>query len=134
MVWSSFISSFNETSDNLAINWQYSANFIRINLCLLGILTTVWMLKRIRKYPIMSSRQLEEKLENEQHTKLAEVLGITSDELSQTEYEIDSNESKDGVIHDYFVVFDESSSKEVLNKIKGIDDKRTVSLGANGLE
>ena len=82
----------------------------------------------------MSSRQFEEKLENEQHNKLAEVLGITSDELSQTEYEIDSNESKDGVIYDYFVVFDESSSKEVLNKIKGIDDNRTVSLGANGLE
>lgn len=82
----------------------------------------------------MSSRQLEEKLENEQHNKLAKVLEITPDELSQTEYEIDSNKSKDGVIYDYFVVFDEKSSKEVLNKIKGIDDNRTVSLGANGLE
>ena len=82
----------------------------------------------------MSSRQLEEKLEAEQHNKLAKVLRITPDELSQTEYNIDHNESKDGVIYDYYVVFGESSSKKVLNKIDGLNEYRTVSLGANGLE
>ena len=82
----------------------------------------------------MSSRQLEERSEAEQHNRLAEILGITSDELSQTEYEIHTNESKDEMIYNYFVTFDESSSTTVLNKIEGLDDNRTINLGPNGLD
>lgn len=82
----------------------------------------------------MSSRQLEEKLEAEQHNRLAEILGITPDELSQTEYEIHTNESKDEMIYNHFVTFDESSSTTVLNKIEGLDNNRTISLGPNGLD
>jgi len=82
----------------------------------------------------MSSRQLEQKYEEEQHQKISEVLGITLDELSQTDFEISTNESDEGLVYNLLVVFADSSSDEVLAKIEGLDENRTVRLDANTLE
>ncbi len=82
----------------------------------------------------MSNRQLEQKYENEQHQKISEVLGITLDELSQTDFEISTNESDEGLVYNLLVVFADSSSDEVLAKIEGLDENRTVRLDANALD
>ncbi len=61
--------------------------------------------------------------------KLAEILGITYSELQQTVFRRDTNESKDGLVYHELIVFDpDKSSKDVLNKISGIDENYTVWL------
>lgn len=55
----------------------------------------------------MSNRQLEEMQEKLANQKLASVLGISYDELRELEWDIDTNESDDGLIYKYIVTFSE---------------------------
>jgi hypothetical protein len=76
----------------------------------------------------MSSRQLEERQEEDMNRKLASALGISYSELIQLDWEVDTNESNDGLIYEYLVIFSENSSKTILKKIEDIDDSNTVRL------
>ena len=76
----------------------------------------------------MSNRQLEEKQGEMADRHLASELGITYEELSELEWDIDTNESKDGLVYGYIVTFTDSSPKKILDKIKGLEDGRVVRL------
>ncbi len=69
----------------------------------------------------MSNRQYEEMIEEQGDRNLASSLGITYDELCELQWDIDTNESNDGLIYEYIITFDEDSPNEILEKIIGID-------------
>ncbi|HZK88244.1 MAG TPA: hypothetical protein VFC27_03735, partial [Anaerovoracaceae bacterium] len=60
--------------------------------------------------------------------KLAKILGITYEQLMQLDYEIDTNESSDGLIYNYIVEFGDNDPKEILDKIIGLEDRKRVWL------
>ncbi|WP_293887848.1 MULTISPECIES: hypothetical protein [unclassified Sphingobacterium] len=72
----------------------------------------------------MSSRQLEELQEEKRDRAIAEELGITYEELGETNFEIDPDNSEDGVVYGYYIVFKDGSSQEVLDKIDGLENNR----------
>jgi hypothetical protein len=82
----------------------------------------------------MSSRQLDEILEEKSDRHLAEVLGITYEDLSQLDYDFYPDESRGGLINGQIIIFSDSSPKKILRKIKGIDDNNTVYLGLDEFE
>jgi hypothetical protein len=45
------------------------------------------------------------------------ILGISYDELCQLEWDVDTNESSDGLIYDYIYTFRDDSNLEILKKI-----------------
>lgn len=54
---------------------------------------------------------------------LADLLGITYDELTELDYEIETDQSKDGLIYNYRVEFDiDNSPKHILSKIRNLED------------
>jgi hypothetical protein len=75
-------------------------------------------------------KELEiEMQEQESDRHLADLLGITFDELTELEYEIETDESKDGLVYNYRVEFDiDSSPKNILQKIKNLEDGCRVYL------
>ncbi|WP_025144521.1 hypothetical protein [Pedobacter jeongneungensis] len=72
----------------------------------------------------MSSRQLDELNEEKRDRSIAEELGISYDELGETNFEIETDNSEDGFIYGYYVVFKDGSSQEVLDKIDGLEGNR----------
>jgi hypothetical protein len=82
----------------------------------------------------MSNRQLEEMQEKLANQKLASELGISYDELLELEWDIDTNESNDGLIYEYIVTFSEESPKKILNKIEGIEEGYIVRLPPSSFE
>jgi len=75
-----------------------------------------------------SKEPLYELYQQKEDKKLAELLGITYDELKQTEWHIETHESNDGDFYGYVVYFDKKSPKRILNKIKGFDKKSYIVL------
>jgi hypothetical protein len=71
-----------------------------------------------------------ERQEHDRNKKIADYLGITIEELDQTEWEIEDITSEDGLIYGYDIVFDSISPKTVLNKIAGLENNR-VQVDAN---
>lgn len=67
--------------------------------------------------------------ERAQDYKLAEILGISVDELDELTYEIESDSSKDGLIYIYRVEFDtDNSNLAILKKIKNLSDQCRVYI------
>lgn len=64
--------------------------------------------------------------EDEQH--LASKFGISYVELCQLDYVIETDESDDGVIYNYRIVFNERNPKSILEKISGLDSNNTVNM------
>lgn len=80
-----------------------------------------------------AKERMHEMAEDNRDRKLADVLGITYDELIQTDFEIneDAGEgSNEGVVYGTLVTFSDSSPKSILKKIKGLDSSNTVRLDA----
>ena len=69
-----------------------------------------------------------ERRQEEFDKKLAGILGITYDELSEIGYEIETNESKDGLLYNYIIEFPDDSNPYILDKIKGLEDRKRVWL------
>lgn len=59
---------------------------------------------------------------------LAEKLGITFDELTKLSYKLTVNQDKDGRFLNYMVEFGDSSPKDVINKIDGINSVHQLRL------
>lgn len=74
-----------------------------------------------------SERMIEKQQEREDY-KLAQKLGITYEELLVLDYEIDTEESDDGLIYNYIVKFRENAPREILDKINGMDENNYVWL------
>lgn len=70
----------------------------------------------------MSSRQLEDAQEEKRDREIADQLGITYDELGETSFDIEEKEGNDGAIYGHYIRFNENSSKEVLDKIVGLEN------------
>ena len=76
----------------------------------------------------MSNRQLEEKSEEESNERIASALGISIGDLYQLDFEISSNESDEGLVYEYVVHFQDSSPREILDKIEGLSSRNYVYL------
>lgn len=81
-----------------------------------------------------AKEMMYEQLQQKEDEKLAELLGITYDELIETEWHIETDESKDGLVYGYVVYFEDSSPKHILKKIKGIDKDNQVWLSPHDLD
>lgn len=75
-----------------------------------------------------------EQLQQKEDENLAKLLGITYDELCETDWHIETDESKDGLVYGYVVYFEDSSPKHILNKIKGLDKDNQVWLSPHDLD
>ncbi len=74
----------------------------------------------------------EDAMQDEEYNRdkiLAEILGITVDELHQTEWELDDESASQLVVS-----FTEDSPKNILEKIKGLDESNMVWLDKHALE
>ncbi|MFD2784103.1 hypothetical protein [Hymenobacter rubripertinctus] len=61
--------------------------------------------------------------EQESDRHLADLLGITYDELTELDYEIETDQSRDGLVYNYRIEFDiDNSPKDILSKIKNLED------------
>jgi hypothetical protein len=69
----------------------------------------------------MSSRQLEDRYEQEQEERLAEHLGLTVDELNELSPAIEVNESADGQIYNFVLNFSRDASRTLLAKVIGLE-------------
>jgi hypothetical protein len=72
------------------------------------------------------SERMIEMQQEKSDQELAKKLGITYDELMQLDYEIDTEESEDGLIYNYIIKFRDDSPREILEKINGIDEQNHV--------
>lgn len=66
--------------------------------------------------------------EREDEAHLAPKLGITYVELCQLDYAIETDESDEGLIYNYRIVFNQNNPKSILDKIKGLDKNLNVYL------
>lgn len=66
--------------------------------------------------------------EEERDKRLASTLGISFDELNCLQWDLNTNESEDGLVYGYILEFDKGSPKEILNKIEGLEDGCRVRI------
>lgn len=66
--------------------------------------------------------------EKEAGERIAKILDISLFDLVELEYEIETDESEDGLIYNYRIEFSEDSPKEILEKISRLEDGRRVYL------
>lgn len=81
---------------------------------------------RVKEYWIEMQQTRED-------ARLAEKLGLTIEELNETEWSIDTDASNDGLIYGYVVHF-EDGPQEILDKIKGLDKDNQVWFNPNDFE
>ena len=82
----------------------------------------------------MSSSQLDDIYEEQRYHKLAEILGISYDEVVELDPEIQDRSSDDGVLYGFYIEFDKSSPKHIIDKISGIDESGTLYIDANAFD
>lgn len=87
----------------------------------------------------LASLQNEQPLSNPMFTQrlpspLALELGISESDLKQLDYEVQTNESNDGLIYDYILTFDDACPPEILEKIEGLSDDNTVWVSVNAFD
>ena len=80
----------------------------------------------------MSSRQLEDQMEEASNKRIAEILGISEDDASSY-VTIDTNASDDGLVYNYIAVFDESTPAHVL-EAAGADEGRSAQISVNAFD
>lgn len=66
--------------------------------------------------------------EQEQDRKFAALLGVTYEDLDELDFEIETDESKDGIIYNYRIEFSDDSPKHILEKISRLKDGCRVYL------
>jgi len=66
--------------------------------------------------------------EKEAGERIAKILDISLFDLVKLDYEIETDESDDGLIYNYRIEFSEDSPKEILDKISRLEDGRRVYL------
>lgn len=61
-------------------------------------------------------------------------MGINYDELCETEWRIETDESKDNLVYGYVVYFGHNSPRHILDKIEGLDKNNQVWLSPHDLD
>lgn len=69
-----------------------------------------------------------DQMESQRDSRLAELLGITKDELRQISFEIDTGESNDGLVYGYIVQFSDDNDPTIMAKISDLVSGSYVSL------
>jgi len=69
-----------------------------------------------------------DQIESQKDRRLAELLGITENELEQIAYEIHRDQSKDGLLYGYIVQLADSNDPSIMAKINGLTSGSYVSL------
>ena len=87
----------------------------------------------------LASLQNDQSLPNTMFTQqlpspLALELGISKSDLEQLDYEVQTNESNDGLIYDYILTFYDSCPPEILKKIEGLSDDNTIWVSVNAFD
>ncbi|MGZ2370403.1 hypothetical protein ACXR6G_11490 [Ancylomarina sp. YFZ004] len=59
---------------------------------------------------------------------LAKILGISYEDLIELDWNIETDESEDGLIYYYYIEFDKNSPAEILSKIDRLDDDYHVRI------
>lgn len=67
-------------------------------------------------------------------SQLSIELGISDDDIEQLSYEVQTNESNDGLIYDYILTFDESNHQEILDQIEGLTSENTIRVSMNAFD
>jgi hypothetical protein len=60
--------------------------------------------------------------------KLAELLGVTYEELLTTEYEVTDNIGDDDAVYEHIVRFTDDSPRSVLDKIIGLNAENEITI------
>jgi hypothetical protein len=74
-----------------------------------------------KKYWMEQQQQREDE-------NLAKSLGLTYDELVETDWHIETFDSRDGMVYEHVVYFSPDSPKEILDKIIGLDSDNQVTI------
>lgn len=69
----------------------------------------------------MSSRQLEDMEDAKRDRYFAKQLGITVDELNETNWSVETHEGNSGTEYGHYIKFTSDSPERILKKIKGLD-------------
>lgn len=78
----------------------------------------------------MSNRQLEERQEAEFDQSVADVLGISFEDMTErTSFEVHTSETSDGELMGYNVQFGPDSDPAVLSQIRGLTNGYWVRIG-----
>jgi hypothetical protein len=77
----------------------------------------------------MSKDLLEERLEREHDEAVAAALGISNDDLDKLDWTIEAHASDEGVLYGYNIYFGETSDRDVLARIGGLNHGRWVRVG-----
>jgi hypothetical protein len=77
----------------------------------------------------MSSRELEDRYDNDQHEAVANALGNSTEDLEQLDWRLDDHESDDGLLYGHNVYFGEGSDPVILEKIDGLNNGEWVRIG-----
>lgn len=75
-----------------------------------------------------------DRIEAQKNCRLANLLGITEEELEQIAYDIDGDYSNDGLLYGYIVRFDDDNDPSIMAKIDGLTSGSYVSLSQWDLE
>lgn len=60
--------------------------------------------------------------------KLAELLGVTYEDLLTTEYEVTDNIGDDDVVYEHILRFSDDSPRSVLDKIIGLNAENEITI------
>lgn len=77
----------------------------------------------------MGSSQLDDRREMEFIAWVASALGLSVEELSEQDFDVDEIDGNDGAVYGHRVTFGEGSDSEVLAKIDGLQDGFWVNIG-----
>lgn len=69
--------------------------------------------------------------EGNYNSRLADKLGISTDDLSKLEWDIIENLSDDGLLYNYIMEFSDNSPKQILDKITDLQYSNSVYLNVN---
>jgi hypothetical protein len=74
---------------------------------------------------------MEQQQQQERDERIAELLGITYEELCEADWHIEDDTNRDGMRLGYIVYFEESTPKYILENIADLDENNQVQLGPN---
>jgi len=90
------------------------------------VVSYVASIKYNTKHMGIAKEMYSDKLQQKDDEKLAAILGITYDELIQTEWHQEADEDDEGNCYGFVVYFEDSSPKHILKKIRNLNKDNQV--------
>lgn len=72
--------------------------------------------------------EIDERDSERYEKKLAELLGITYEDLLTTEYEVTDNIGEDDAVYEHILRFSDDSPRSVLDKIMGLNAENEITI------